>query len=81
MKNKERKMRRLRLSQTDKKICGVCGGIAQTYDFDPTLVRLVMTFIWIFTGFVPMTIFYLIAWAVMPGQEIQTQEVGQPQTT
>ena len=25
----------------DKKVCGVCGGIAEYFDIDPTLVRLV----------------------------------------
>ena len=27
-------------STTDKKLCGVCGGIAMYFDIDPTLVRL-----------------------------------------
>ena len=25
----------------DKKICGVCGGIAEYFDIDPTIVRLI----------------------------------------
>ena len=33
--------KRLYKSQTDKKICGVCGGIAEYFGIDPTLVRLV----------------------------------------
>jgi subtilisin family serine protease len=33
-------MKRLHVSETNKKILGVCGGIAETYDIDPTLVRL-----------------------------------------
>jgi len=32
-------MRKLYLSKEDSKIFGVCGGIGQTYDIDPTLVR------------------------------------------
>lgn len=27
-------------STVDKKLCGVCGGIAEYFDFDSTLVRL-----------------------------------------
>ena len=33
-------MKKLYLSDTDKKICGVCGGIAEYFDIDSTLVRL-----------------------------------------
>lgn len=33
-------MKRLYRSDKDKMICGVCGGIAEYFDFDPTLVRL-----------------------------------------
>ena len=32
--------KRLHKSESDKKICGVCGGIAEYFDIDPTLVRL-----------------------------------------
>ena len=32
--------KRLYKSNKDKKICGVCGGIAEYFDIDPTLVRL-----------------------------------------
>ena len=35
-----RAMRRLHISRTDKKLLGVCGGIAETYNLDPTVVRL-----------------------------------------
>ena len=27
-------------SKTDKKVCGVCGGLAEYFDIDSTLVRL-----------------------------------------
>lgn len=32
--------KRLYRSQSDRKICGVCGGIAEYFNIDPTLVRL-----------------------------------------
>ena len=32
--------KRLYKSTADCKICGVCGGIAEYFDIDPTLVRL-----------------------------------------
>lgn len=33
-------MKRLYKSRTDKMICGVCGGIAEYFNVDPTLIRL-----------------------------------------
>ena len=32
--------KRLHKSESDKKLCGVCGGIAEYFDIDPMLVRL-----------------------------------------
>lgn len=34
-------MRKLYKSHTDRKICGVCGGIAEYFNIDPTIVRLI----------------------------------------
>lgn len=33
-------MKRLYKSSTDRKLCGVCAGIAEYFDIDPTVVRL-----------------------------------------
>ncbi len=43
---KEKKLRK----SYDKKVCGVCGGIADYFDWDPTLVRLVYVILVLFTG-------------------------------
>ena len=59
-------MKRLHLSSTDSKIAGVCSGIAETYDIDPTLVRLIAVALLIFSGILPMVIVYIIAWVIMP---------------
>lgn len=32
--------KRLFKSRTDKKMCGVCGGVANYFNIDPTVVRL-----------------------------------------
>lgn len=61
-------MRRLYLSRTNKKLAGVCGGLAEYLDIDPTIIRLIFVFLLIITGIVPMLIVYLIAWAVIPQQ-------------
>lgn len=39
--------KKLYRSEKDKKIAGVCGGLAEYFDIDPTLVRLA----WIFLVF------------------------------
>ena len=38
-------MKKLYLSDTNKKIGGVCGGLGEYFDVDPTLVRVIFIFI------------------------------------
>jgi phage shock protein C len=59
-------MKRLHLSTTDKKIAGVCGGIAETYDIDPSLVRVGAVFLCLITAVVPVVITYFAAWMIFP---------------
>ncbi len=61
-------MKRIYLSRADRKIAGVCGGLAEYLEMDPTLVRLIAIFLLVFTGILPMVIVYLVAWAVIPNQ-------------
>ena len=50
----------------DKKIAGVCGGIAEYFDVDPTIIRLTWVFLTLFTMFFPGIIAYIIAAIVIP---------------
>ena len=59
-------MKKLTLSETDKKIGGVCGGIAEYFDIDPTVVRLAAVVACLITGLLPLIIGYLAAWAIIP---------------
>ena len=59
-------MKKLYLARADKKIFGVCGGIGESYDIDPTLIRLIWVVGTIFTGFVPGIIAYILFWLIMP---------------
>lgn len=36
-----KKVKRLYKSEKDKKICGVCGGIGEYFNIDPTIIRLI----------------------------------------
>ena len=59
-------MRRVYLSQTDKKIAGIFGGIAEVYDLDPSLLRLGAVFVGVVTAFVPLIVTYLVGWLILP---------------
>lgn len=56
--------KRLTLSD-DKKIAGVCGGIAEYLNTDPTVVRVIYAALTVFTAFCGV-ILYLVFWAIMP---------------
>ena len=62
-------MKKLYLSTTDKKILGVCGGIAETYDIDPTLLRLVLVFLTLVTFVAPLVVTYIVAGVIMPRKQ------------
>ncbi len=51
---------------TDKKIDGVCAGIAEYFNIDTTLVRLVYALITVFSLGFPCVVLYIIAAFVMP---------------
>ena len=57
--------KRLYRSEKDKMIGGVCGGIAEYFTLDPTLVRLGYILLSIFTVFSGI-LAYLILWIVVP---------------
>lgn len=63
-------MKKLYRSTTERKIAGICGGIAELLNLDPTIVRLIFILIMLITGIIPMLIFYLIAWWIIP-QKVQ----------
>jgi phage shock protein PspC (stress-responsive transcriptional regulator) len=59
--------RRLTLSATDRKIAGVCGGIADYFNLDATLIRVLWVILSILFGaVVGGVIAYLAAWLIMP---------------
>lgn len=56
-----------RLTKSQNKIfLGVFGGIADYFGVDPTLVRVIGLLVFVFTGFFPLGIFYLLAALIMP---------------
>lgn len=51
----------------DKKICGVCGGVAEYFDIDPTLVRLAWAGSVIIFGVGGIA--YLVAAVILPAAD------------
>ncbi len=58
--------KKLYKSRTNKKIAGVCGGIAEYLNIDPTIVRLVWVLATLFVGCGILA--YIIALIIMPDQ-------------
>ena len=60
-------MKKLYKSKTDKKLCGVCGGLAEYLQLDVTVIRL----IWALLVFCAGTglLAYLVAALVLPNEE------------
>ncbi|MBW8035952.1 MAG: PspC domain-containing protein [Planctomycetes bacterium] len=57
-------------SEGNSKLLGVCGGIGETYDIDPTMVRVLIVALGLLTFLVPTVILYLAAWALIPQRPV-----------
>ena len=62
-------MKKLYKSESNKQIAGVCGGIGEFIDIDPTLIRVGYVFVTIVTGFVPGLIAYPILAVIIPSKD------------
>lgn len=58
------KTKRLYKARGERKVCGVCGGIAEYFDIDPTIVRLI--FLLFCIGYGSGVLAYIIAALVIP---------------
>jgi len=58
-------MKRIYRDQFDKKIGGVCGGLAQYFQFDSSIIRLLFIILTLFTGGF-LFLIYLVLWAIFP---------------
>ena len=56
--------KRLQRSRTEKMMAGVCGGLGEYFDVDPTIIRL----LWVVVTFMggAGVLAYLILWVVVP---------------
>lgn len=58
-------MKKLRRSQSDRMLAGVCGGLGEYFDIDPTLVRLGAVGLTLFAR-LGIPVLYLVMALVMP---------------
>jgi phage shock protein PspC (stress-responsive transcriptional regulator) len=56
----------LQRSQRNRMIAGVCGGIAEWLDWDPTVVRVLYVLISVISVAFPGILVYLLLWIIMP---------------
>jgi phage shock protein C len=59
-------MKKLYRSRENRMLAGICGGIGESYNIDPTLVRLGVVFLGLATGFMPVVVAYIIGVFVIP---------------
>jgi len=58
-------MKKLTKSNTNRVLAGVCGGIAEYFGCDPTIIRLLFIALSIFVG--SGLLLYILAAIIMPG--------------
>lgn len=58
--------KKLLRSATNKKLGGVCAGLAEYFGIDTTIVRLGYILLTFITGLIPLLLVYLIACAIIP---------------
>ncbi len=63
---------RLHRSRKERMIAGVCGGLAEYFHIDPTIVRLIFVLLALANGL--GVLLYLILWVIMP----QEERIGAP---
>ena len=61
--------RPLRRSTHNRQVAGVCGGLAEYFGLDATVVRVAYVLLSILSVGFPGTLVYLVLWAVVPERE------------
>lgn len=70
-------MKRLYRSRRNKMFLGVCGGIAEYFDVDPVLVRLIFVIFFFVGGSAILA--YILGWLIIPQRPLDEEEV--PEST
>ncbi|WP_221651170.1 MULTISPECIES: PspC domain-containing protein [Bacteroides] len=60
--------RKLTRSRSDRMLAGVCGGLAQFFGLDTSLVRIAYAILTIFTAFAGVPV-YILMWIIIPEEK------------
>jgi phage shock protein C len=72
-------MKKLFRSKSDAKVAGICGGIGEMLNVDPTLVRLIAVLLALLTVILPFVVVYIIGWIIVPERAAQNTHVKDPE--
>ncbi len=61
--------KKLYRSSKQRMIAGICGGLAEYFDVDVNIMRLLFVAISLLSVLFPMVIFYIIAWIIVPDEK------------
>jgi len=61
--------KKLYRSSKQRMVAGICGGLAEYFDMDVNIMRLLFVAISLLSVLFPMVIFYIIAWIIVPEEE------------
>lgn len=59
---------KLTRSRSNRMLAGVCGGLAEYFSIDPSVVRIGYALLTLFTAFAGVPV-YLIMWLIVPNQK------------
>jgi len=79
LKYNRKMQKKLYRSVLNKKLCGVCGGIAEYFDLDPVLIRILWVCVSLFSAGFPGLLVYIIFAIFVPSQPQQINQPQQPQ--
>lgn len=60
-------MKKLKKSK-ERMLCGVCGGIAEYLNIDPTIIRATVLFAWWFSPKWSVSVIYLVLYVLLPDE-------------
>ncbi len=61
--------KKLYRSSKQRMVAGICGGLAEYFDMDVNIMRLLFVAVSLLSVLFPMVIFYIIAWIIVPERE------------
>ncbi|MFO7874848.1 MAG: PspC domain-containing protein [Bacteroidales bacterium] len=67
-------MKKLERSNKNKVLAGIFGGLGEYFDIDPTILRLIGLFLFIWSGFFAFLVVYIIAIFIIPTSREQVKE-------